>query len=146
MKARAIVFSLLVAGCTGASKDPSIDSVSGAGSPAMQPVLGERIWRFSLGPEICAARIRADGVLVALEQRRTGGQVAHVTPNVSSSSDVREFLGRPYRMDSFPRLKREIWTYKVSGGPWPKELLVQFSSDSIVRELLIVDDDEERAG
>jgi len=88
-----------------------------------------------------AARIGSDGKLRAIEQRLTDENVAKLRLGVSRADDVRDLIGPPYRVDTFRRLEREVWTYKMyGGGTWPKDLYVQFSRDGIVREVMVMDD------
>ena len=79
--------------------------------------------------------------------RLTGENVAKLRPGVSRTDDVRALMGSPYRVEAFPRLEREVWTYRmVSEGLWPKNLYLQFSADGIVREVLVIDDPDSGIG
>jgi outer membrane protein assembly factor BamE (lipoprotein component of BamABCDE complex) len=76
----------------------------------------------------------------------TEQDVARLHPG-ASRAEVRELLGAPQRVDSLPRLEREVWSYKaINDGAWPKDLFVQFSRDGIVREVLLLDDEQLRGG
>jgi hypothetical protein len=63
-------------------------------------------------------------------------------PGSSRAADVREVLGPPYRVDAFPRLQRNIWTYPAHGNTTPKLIIVQLSNDEVVREVYMMDDPE----
>ena len=92
-----------------------------------------------------AARIAPDGRLIGVEQRMTEKNIAAIQPNRTTRAEVRDLLGPPWRIDQFPRMQREIWTYPVFSQPQHKELYVQFSADGVVREsYLVVDPDELR--
>ena len=69
--------------------------------------------------------------------------IAAIQVNRTTRAEVRELLGPPSRIDQFPRMEREIWTYRVYSRPLHKELYVQFSPDGVVRESYLVPDPEE---
>ncbi|HZQ73270.1 MAG TPA: hypothetical protein VFB08_10165 [Burkholderiales bacterium] len=89
-----------------------------------------------------AARIAPDGRLIALEQRLTEQTVGRIVPNKTTAGEVLDLVGPPYRKDPFPRMEREIWTYKFQSFPAPKALFVQLSADDLVREVYLMDDPE----
>jgi hypothetical protein len=99
--------------------------------------------RQPYGRMIYAARIGTDGKLASLEQRLTEANLAKLVPGTSRTDDVRDLLGPPYRVDGFPRMQREAWTYKMLSGTAPKDLYVQFSPDGLVREVMMMDDPTE---
>ena len=130
----------------GQSSVEEVEALMGPAADTRQAPGGETVRYYSRlpnGREIYAARIGSDGKLRALEQRLTDENVAKLRPGASRADDVRDLLGPPYRVDTFRRLAREVWTYKMySVGLWPKELDVQFSLDGIVREVMLIDDPE----
>ncbi len=89
---------------------------------------------------IFAARFGPDGKLKGLEQRLTEDNFERLKAGTSRADDVRELLGPPYRVDQFPRMQREIWTYPWQGLTSDRLLLVQFSADGIVREVYKIED------
>ena len=90
-----------------------------------------------------AARIAPDGKLISVEQRITEKNIAAIQLNQSTRGEVRQLLGPPWKINQYPRMEREIWTYPVFNRPMHKELYVQFSPDGVVRESwLVVDPDE----
>ena len=105
---------------------------------------GESVRYYSREPygrQIYAARIGSDGKLVSLQQTLTDDNVARLRAGSTSDGDVRELIGPPYRVDEYPRLQRQVWTYKMySAGMMEKDLYVQFSPDRIVREVMMIDD------
>ena len=89
-----------------------------------------------------AARIGADGRLVAFEQRLIEENIAKVVRGRSTAAEVRDLLGPPYQPMRFVRMERDIWTYpmRIPADPTPKWFLVQLSLDGIVRETYLMDD------
>ena len=69
--------------------------------------------------------------------------VTSIHINRTTRAEVGSLLGAPWRIDQFPRMEREIWTYRVYSRPLHKELYVQFSPDGVVRESWLVVDPEE---
>jgi len=66
---------------------------------------------------------------------------------VSRAEQVRDLLGPPYSIDAFPRLEREVWSYKLQAvSPQPKDLIVQFSRDGVVREIYLLDEQRWASG
>ena len=94
-----------------------------------------------------AARIGADGKLVALEQRLTEDNTSRVVRGQTSMKEVRDLLGPPWQPMKFPRMEREIWTYpmRIAGDPNPKWFLVQMSPDGVVRETYMMNDPQFQA-
>jgi outer membrane protein assembly factor BamE (lipoprotein component of BamABCDE complex) len=86
-----------------------------------------------------AARIGKDDKLIAVEQRLTRENLAKLKPGAARESDVRDLLGPPNRIDPFPRLQRDAWTYQAQGIN-PQLIIVQFSKDGVVREAFMIDD------
>jgi SmpA / OmlA family len=148
-----LVLALALTGCAGfsgrglvpgQSSAEEVEALMGPAADTRQGPGGETVRYYSrlpYGREMYAARIGSDGKLRALEQRLTDENVAKLRPGVSRADDVRDLIGPPYRVDTFRRLEREVWTYKMyAGGTWPKDLYVQFSRDRIVREVMVMDD------
>jgi hypothetical protein len=96
--------------------------------------------RLPYGREIYAARFGPDGKLKGIEQRLTEANYAKLVPGSTRAAEVRDLLGPPYRVDQFPRMEREIWTYPAKGLTIEKLLFVQLSRDGIVREVYLADD------
>ena len=64
----------------------------------------------------------------------------------ATGAEVRELLGVPSRVETPPG-GREVWTYKtVRDGVWHEDVLVQFCSDGIVREVLLINEAALRGG
>ncbi|HXM81548.1 MAG TPA: outer membrane protein assembly factor BamE [Burkholderiales bacterium] len=149
----ALVLALALTGCAGfsgwglvpgQSSAEEVEALMGPAADTRQGPGGDTVRYYSrlpYGREMYAARIGSDGKLRAIEQRLTDENVAKLRLGVSRADDVRDLIGPPYRVDTFRRLEREVWTYKMyGGGTWPKDLYVQFSRDGIVREVMVMDD------
>jgi hypothetical protein len=54
---------------------------------------------------------RADGKLIAVEQRLSEEYIAKLIPNQSSQDDVLALFGRPYERLNVPRMERDMWTW-----------------------------------
>ena len=145
---------LLLAGCAGfsgrglvpgQSTGQEVEALMGPASDTRKGANGETVRYYSREPYgrvIYAARIGRDGKLIALEQRLTEGNVAKLRIGSTREDEVRELIGPPYRVDAYPRMQREVWTYKMFGGTAEKDLYVQFSPDHVVREVMMMDDPE----
>jgi hypothetical protein len=149
-----VLLFLSVAGCAsydgrgllpGQSTQSDVEASMGAPADVREMPNGERVlWypRMPYGSGSYAARIGPDGKLVAVEQRITEQNIARILPGKTTADEVLDLVGPPYRADPFPRMEREIWTYKIQTFPFPKALFVQLSSDDIVREVYFMDDPE----
>ncbi len=89
-----------------------------------------------------AARIGADGRLIAVEQRLTEGNINQIVRGQSTAKEVHDLLGPSYMPTRYERMQRDIWTYpmRVPGHNLPKWFLVQMSYDGVVRETYLMDD------
>ena len=151
---------VLLAGCAsfdgrglvaGQSTAGDVERVMGA--PAERRRVGAETWlyypRQPFGRKTFVARVAADGRLVALEQRLTDENVARIQVQSTRREDVRDLLGPPYSVASFPRMEREIWQYYMRhfGDPGvPVTLYVQFSPDGVAREVYLLDESNRRGG
>ena len=150
----ASLLALLLAGCAGfsghglvpgRSTESEVEALMGPAADVRKAGNGDTLRYYSREPygrEIYAARIGRDGKLASLTQTLTDANVARLRSG-SGEDEVRELIGPPYRVDQYPRLRREVWTYKMySGAMTEKDLYVQFSPDRTVREVMMVDDPE----
>ena len=98
--------------------------------------------QFPWGHASYAARISADGRLLAFEQRLTEDNISKIVRGQTTAKEVHELLGPAWRPEHYERLQRDIWTYpmRVAGRPLPQWFLVQLSPDGIVRETYLMDD------
>jgi hypothetical protein len=58
----------------------------------------------------------------------------------TTSVQVRELFGPPAKTTQFSRLQREAWEYHMDPVATPFLLVVQFSSDGVVREIFKIKD------
>ena len=77
----------------------------------------------------------------------TGGQgpstedLAKLRVGQTTSDEVRALLGPPRRVTRFDRMDRDVWEYRRYNDPTDDRLVaVQFSSDGVVREVLVLKD------
>jgi hypothetical protein len=127
----------------GKSTEAEVEALMGPSADRRSGPNGETIRYYSrlpFGRVIFAARFGPDGRLKALEQRLIEDNFERLKSGVSRADDVRELLGPPYRIEQFPRMQREIWTYQWQGLTSDRLLLVQFSADGIVREVYKIED------
>jgi hypothetical protein len=145
--------ALLLAGCAGydggslspgRSTGAEVEKVMGPSQEKRAGAGGETVlWfpRLPAGRVSYAARIGKDDRLIAVEQRLTREYLEQLKPGQSRESDVRDVLGPPSRVDPYPRMQREAWTYQAHGIQ-PQLIVVQFSKDHILREAYMFDDPE----
>src|SRR5262245_42466839 len=148
---RFVLAALLLAGCAGydgrtlvpgQSTAAEVERLMGPSADQRAGQNGETVlWfpRLPAGRVSYAARIGADGKLVAVEQRLTPQNLARLQPGVSRESDVRDLLGPPSRVDPYPRQQRDVWTYEAQGIE-PQLMVVQLSKDGVVREAYMFND------
>jgi len=134
----------------GASTVAAVDARLGWVTEVRARTGGETVRYYSRQPwgyETYAARMGADGRLRSLEQLLTAENVGQLHAAVSRAEQVRDLLGPPYSIDAFPRLEREVWSYKLQAvSPQPKDLIVQFSRDGVVREIYLLDEQRWASG
>ncbi len=129
----------------GTSVRSDVEAVMGRPADVREVPDGETVlWypRMPYGSGSYAARIAPDGRLIGVEQRITEQNIARIIPGRTTAGEVLDIVGPPYRADPFPRMEREIWTYKIQTFPFPKALFVQISPDDVVREVYFIDDPE----
>lgn len=145
---------MLVAGCAsydgrglvpGQSTAADVEARMGPAANTRLAAGGETVYYYSrlpYGAETYAARIGADGKLVAIEQRLTPQNIDKLKPGVTRAEEVLDLLGPPYRPMKQATTGDEIWTYpfRVSGFPLPRWFLARFSPDGILREKATIDD------
>jgi len=150
----ALALVALAAGCAsfggkglvpGQSTAAEVESVMGAAADKRPAAGGETVYyfpRLPWGYATYAARIGADGKLVALEQRLTRENIDKLKPGVARADDVRDLLGPPFEPMKQALTGNEIWTYpmRVAGYPTPKWFLVHITPEKMVSETYLIDD------
>jgi len=108
-------------------------------------VAGETVYYFPelpWGYRSYAARVGADGKLIAVEQRLTEENIGRVIKGKTTGNEVRDLLGPPWEPIHYERMERDVWTYpmRIAADPTPKWFVVHISPDGIVRETYLFDD------
>jgi hypothetical protein len=96
--------------------------------------------RLPEGREVFAARFGADGKLIAIEQRLTRDNALMLVPRQSTTEDVLDLFGPPYRKVDYPRLARQVWLYPMLEGAVRLVLNIDLSADGRVYEVKLYDD------
>src|SRR6185295_321483 len=119
--------AIVLAGCAGyagrglvpgQSSAEEVEALMGPAAERRPGAGGETVRYYSRQPngrEMYAARFGQDGKLRAIEQRLTEANLARLALGASRTDDVRNLFGPPYKVDTFARLAREVWTYKMYG-------------------------------
>jgi hypothetical protein len=153
-----VSLTLLVSGCAsysgaglvpGQSMVEDVQAVMGEPTAVKDTKDGERVlWYSKLpnGRESYAARIDPNGVLVSLEQRLTEENVAKLQPNVTTSDELFDLLGPPYRRFKYPLKDLEAWEYQLRTSPELRTLYVDVSPDHVVRNVYQLHDRDMRGG
>lgn len=132
--------SSLVAGKSTAAE---VESLMGKPAERVETPGGGAVLYYPRGPagrETYAVVLGADGKVQAVEQRLTDANIAKLVVGTTTTKEVRELFGPPSRTARFPRLQRDVWEYPMDPISMPFLLLVQFSSDGIVREVFKMKD------
>ena len=146
--------SLLAAGCAsydghnlvpGQSTAADVEASMGRAAEKRTGAGGETVYYYPQLPwgyASYAARVGADGKLVAVEQRLTLDNINQVKTGVTRVDEVRDLLGPPYEPMKQARTGNEIWTYpmRVPGHPTPKWFLVTLTPNGVVSEAYLIDD------
>jgi len=67
--------------------------------------------------------------------------LARLSVGKTTAAEVKSALGPPRRVTRFDRMDRDVWEYRRYNDPTDERLVaVQFSSDGVVREVLVLKD------
>ena len=146
-----VFFVLLLASCATSpqlvpGQSTATDVEAKMGHAAEKRVVGgETVYYYPelpWGYRSYAARVGADGRLIALEQRLTEENIGKVIRGKTTGAEVRDLLGPPWEPIHYERMDRDVWTYpmRIAADPTPKWFVVQVASDGIVRETFLFDD------
>ena len=147
--ASVLLSSAILAGCAGfsgrglvpgQSTEQEVEALMGPATDVRKGPNGDTLRYYSREPygrHIYVAPIGTDGKLRSLQDGLAQGNVARLRIGTSRDEDVRMRIGPAYRVDQFPAMPREVWTYKMYADGFPKDLYVQFSPDRVVREVMI---------
>jgi hypothetical protein len=132
--------SSLVAGQSTAAE---VEALMGVPAQRVEKAGGGSVLYYPRGPagrETYAVLIGTDGKVQAVEQRLTDANIGKVVPGTTNAQDVRELFGPPARTMHLSLLQRDVWEYHMDPSSTPFLLLVQFSSDGLVRETYKIKD------
>jgi hypothetical protein len=147
-RAAVCLVAALVAGCAGfdgrglvpgKSTESEVRALMGAPAQTLELPGGDKALYFSRLPDgraMFVAQIGRDGVLRSLEQRLTRENIGRLIPGTSTAQDVRALFGPPGAIGHLPLMPREWWEYKYLDYMDQRVLWVQFSEDTVVREVL----------
>lgn len=151
--AQALGAAALVAGCAsfdgrglvpGKSTAADVEALMGAPTEKTTATDGDSVWYYAQQPaglQTFAVRLTPAGVLRGIEQRLTEENLAKLVPGVTTASETRELLGPSWRTSRNFRSDREVWDYRMYNRVQVEHnLSVQFSSDGLVREVLLLRD------
>jgi len=98
---------------------------------------GSVLWYSKLphGRESYAARIDRNGKLVSLEQRLTAKHIGRLQAGKSTTEEVLDAIGPPYRKVKMPFKDRTAWEYQLRNGSELTTLYLEVSPDNVVRAL-----------
>jgi hypothetical protein len=150
--AAALVLVSLVAACAsydgrglvpGQSTTVQVEALMGRPAERLSTSAGETVWFYPHAPagrDTFAVRMRADGVLIAVEQRLTKENVARVVPGRTTTQELRELFGPPWQIWRNGLKERDVWDYPMLVDNRMMNFFVQFSDDGIVREAYLLHD------
>jgi hypothetical protein len=149
----ALLIAALLAGCAsfdgrglvpGQSRASDVEALMGPPAEKLALASGESEWfypRQPYGRQSFAVRLGADGVVRSIEQRLTAENVMKLRLGAMSARDVRALLGPPWRVSYLDRQQREVWEYTLYSADQKESFLyTQFSSDGVLREVLLLRD------
>jgi hypothetical protein len=133
----------------GQARSADVEALMGRPAEKIVNAAGETVWFYPHAPEgrdTFAARMNPDGTLIAVEQRLTKENVARVVPGSSTTKEVREFFGPPWKIWRAPVQQRNVWDYPMLVDNRLANFFVQFSDDGTVREAYVLHDPMYDAG
>ena len=151
-----IAIAAVVAGCGGIPKPgmttSQLESDMGVAAEKRVQPDGETWYYYPKQPHGLAmwvARVDKEGRVLAVEQRLTDENLAVLEKGKGTldADQVHNLIGPPWKVWPFPRMKRDIWEYRMilpAGGNVPQGLYVQMSPDNVVREVYLLSDPDNR--
>ena len=128
----------------GQSSAKDVEALMGAPKERVTIAGGDSVWFYPRNPfglETYAARISPQGTLVSLDQRLTVENLGKLRIGTSTSKDVRELLGPPWRVTHAAFQRLEVWHYRMDNGYLIEHnLSVLISPDLVVRQVLLIRD------
>lgn len=88
----------------------------------------------AFGQQAWMARFDQSGLLVSVEQVRSGEKFAAIRPGVATKTDVLATLGQPSETSRVFLHKYEVWSYRYKeSGVWNSMMHVHFDEAGVVR-------------
>lgn len=120
----AAAMAVVIAGCASsgsnlvAGQSSAADVEKSLGRPAEKTTNagGESVWFYPTAPNgtsTRAARMRADGTLITVEERLAPEYWSKIVPGRTTSKEARELLGPPGSVTQSRATNGDAWTYKV---------------------------------
>jgi|SRR5688572_1079627 hypothetical protein len=83
----------------------------------------------------CATTNNAGG------QGPSDADLAKLTAGKTTADEAKSLLGPPLRVSRFDRMGRDVWEYRRYSDPMDEKYIsLQFSSDGVMREVVVVKD------
>lgn len=153
MKQVVVAMAIAIAGCAsfdgrglvpGQSTAKDVEALMGRPADRLRVAGGDTIWYYTrapMGKQTYAVRITPAGVVRSIDQLLTEQNLRNLVPGTSTRDQARELIGPPWRSTRLERMQREVWEYAMyNDSRLPFYLYVQFSSDGIVREVILLKD------
>jgi hypothetical protein len=147
----ALLVAAFFAGCAaydgrglmpGQSSAKDVEALMGRPAERLTIAGGDSVWYYPRGPfgkETYAVRLTPQGTVVSIEQRLTVENVRKLVIGVSTTKDVRELFGPPFEVVQMRLQQREAWRWLMDNGYMIDHfLVVQFSADGMVREVMMI--------
>ncbi|MSQ54996.1 MAG: hypothetical protein EXR31_06470 [Betaproteobacteria bacterium] len=135
----------LAAGCAsfdgsslvpGKSTAAEAEALMGAPAERLETAGGGRVLYYPHVRETYAVVVGPDGLVRAVERRRTSANLAKLVPGATTAKLVREIFGPPGLAARNDRQQHDVWEYQYMNGEEYRVIWVQFSFDGVVREVL----------
>lgn len=128
----------------GQSNARDVEALMGAPVERISLAGGDSVWFYPQNPNglhTYAVRLNPQGIVQAVEQRLTVENLSKLVPGTTTAAQVRELLGPPWQVTRMARQARDVWSYRMQDNALVRhDLYVQFSTDGVVREVIMLRD------
>jgi len=121
----------------GQSGTADVQAAMGTPAEKITNSAGENVWFYTSSPNgrtTHAVRMRADGTVVAVEQRLTSQYWSRIEPGRTTTKELRELLGPPAVVQHWSLRGVDEWNYKVEQDMRMFDLLIEVSPEGVVRK------------